>query len=142
MTRGKNSRHFRAIGKDFRCEKKKNHVEKPRDCDSHRDEQQSCAKFDRVRRSSANVMWSLKFPLLRVQVLANDVYRRDKRARMIITSQAGKSEKFTPLGHGVCRCYHRRQYSRAATYAYFHRAANFGAPQSFDSNQESNLSAT
>jgi len=35
--------------------RKKNHVE---NCDSHRDKQQSCAKFDRVRQSSANVMWS------------------------------------------------------------------------------------
>jgi len=81
MTRGKNSRHFRAIDKDFRGGKKKNKEKsrrKPRDCGSHRDVQQTCTKFDRVRRSSAT-RWPLKFPLLHIQVPANDLHRRDKR---------------------------------------------------------------
>lgn len=95
MTRGKNSRRFRGIGKDFRGEKKST-----RDCGFHRDVQQSCAKFDRARRSSAARL-RLKFPLLYVQVTANDVHGRDKRARMIISSQAEKSEKFAPAEHGV-----------------------------------------
>lgn len=59
----------------------KNHVGNlESDRGSHHDVQQSCAKFDRVRRSSAT-RWPLKFPLLHVQVPANDVHRRDKRAR-------------------------------------------------------------
>lgn len=94
MTRGKNSRRFRGIGKDFRGKKS------PRDCGFHHDVQQSCAKLDRASRSSAARL-RLKFPLLHVQVTANDVHGRDKRARMIISSQAEKSEKFAPAGHGV-----------------------------------------
>lgn len=95
MTRGKNSRRSPAIGKDFRGEKNC-----PRDCGFHRDAQQSCTKFDRARRSSAARL-RLKFPLLHVQVTANDVHGRDKRARMIISLQAEKSEKFAPAGYGV-----------------------------------------